>query len=810
MVERNSKKSKYNKNRQLRSGILKKLNKELIMELLIAICFVALLSVSSTTVCYAKAKKVNAYGYDTSGKWSYHIMDSKKKTVEIRPATLDKPINGINKGNVTIPTKIKIKGKYYTVVKISKCSYTVCICDECYNMGQSIKKRWKDASQYGNDNLYQNYHRSVISLTIPNTVTNIDDYAFGGQKKLNRINFASGRKLDRIGNYAFAGTAVTKLTMPASVKTIGNNAFRECGTLTQLTFNGNAVSSIGENAFIEHNLTEIVIPASCTYIGNYAFADGNKLKTVTIKSNNVDGYKKTLFDGTTIKKFYVNNYSIYNKLKKMFTSNIVLLRARVISNQTLIHVQHNGYTKNIYLNKNQTLDYCEQCTFDVGKKLDYATVKEINNFNGGEVSEKTANTRYYKANGAPEVYINVNAKEITYKIINNTKQDFIKNQESHYACEIKNKSEGTYCYFDEITFADISLEDSKKRAGYTITGYNINGREYFPGETAYGFGSSEEIVCDYYYDPIMYSVRFDLNGGHSSFIVYPQNCVYGERYNLPTTIPVNENLKFEGWSTNEQGVGTIYKTNDTFENLTTEDGETVTLYAVWSNNPVNISLKIDDNVVKHIKLNVGKHYSDIADASREGYIFVGWRDADGNLKSKEDNIDNFDHTLTASWRKINVYVNLYANGGELTGDSWIKVSYGNKARRIKNPKRTGYIFDGWYTAKTGGIKFNKNTVLKRNINLYAHWKKINVELSVKPKGLKKAKGYQIKCTVNGRVVYSKKLKKKNKKSIIYKFKKVGAGDKLVMKVRCYKIVKKRGKKKTKWYKWTTNKLTVGF
>jgi uncharacterized repeat protein (TIGR02543 family) len=47
------------------------------------------------------------------------------------------------------------------------------------------------------------------------------------------------------------------------------------------------------------------------------------------------------------------------------------------------------------------------------------------------------------------------------------------------------------------------------------------------------------------------------------------------------------------------------------------------------------------------------------------------------------------------------------------------------AGKLPKPKRTGYIFKGWYTKKTGGKKVSASTLYRitKNLTLYAHWKK---------------------------------------------------------------------------------------
>ncbi|MCL2687524.1 MAG: InlB B-repeat-containing protein, partial [Methanobrevibacter sp.] len=41
----------------------------------------------------------------------------------------------------------------------------------------------------------------------------------------------------------------------------------------------------------------------------------------------------------------------------------------------------------------------------------------------------------------------------------------------------------------------------------------------------------------------------------------------------------------------------------------------------------------------------------------------------------------------------------------------------------KTPKKTGYVFNGWYTKKSGGTKITTATKVKKKVTHYAHWKK---------------------------------------------------------------------------------------
>ncbi len=147
-------------------------------------------------------------------------------------------------------------------------------------------------------------------ITIPTAfgrfpVTDIGDYAFSGCHSLTTLSL--GENIKTIGSYAFYDcTQITgSVTIPQSVTSIGNEAFRWCSGIDSLTIN-NAATSIGEWAFascfgiktlslgekiktIGYNafsdcsgLTNVTIPQSVTSIGPCAFAYCTSLKNITI------------------------------------------------------------------------------------------------------------------------------------------------------------------------------------------------------------------------------------------------------------------------------------------------------------------------------------------------------------------------------------------------------------------------------------------------------------------------------------------------------------------------------------------------
>jgi hypothetical protein len=89
-------------------------------------------------------------------------------------------------------------------------------------------------------------------------------------------------------NGAFSGTNITSITIPSSVKKIGDYAFYSCQNLLTVTIPA-GVMSIGNQAFYGcSGLDSIAIPASVTTIGNYALENCTNLTSITVDSGNAN------------------------------------------------------------------------------------------------------------------------------------------------------------------------------------------------------------------------------------------------------------------------------------------------------------------------------------------------------------------------------------------------------------------------------------------------------------------------------------------------------------------------------------------
>ena len=116
------------------------------------------------------------------------------------------------------------------------------------------------------------YSQDVQYVTLPDTVTTIEEAAFYRCQYLVNINVTS--KVTSIGKYAFAGCTRMVTAVDASgVSVIGDNAFADCSFLSEVIF-GNNLSEIGVSAFINCGaLVTADLPNSVKTIKDYAFAN---------------------------------------------------------------------------------------------------------------------------------------------------------------------------------------------------------------------------------------------------------------------------------------------------------------------------------------------------------------------------------------------------------------------------------------------------------------------------------------------------------------------------------------------------------
>lgn len=253
------------------------------------------------------------------------------------------------------------------------------------------------------------------------------------------------------------------------------------------------------------------------------------------------------------------------------------------------------------------------------------------------------------------------------------------------------------------------------RTGYTFTGWNTSpdgtGTAYRPNATIQF--AAQNITLYAQWKVRSYSVNFDSNGGSA---VASQSVKYGSKASRPTD-PTRAGHTFQGWYTARSG-GSKYD----FGTAVTGD---VTLYAHWSVN--SYTLTFDGNGGKPSEASrtvaYGGQYGSLPTATRTGYAFQGWYTArDGGTKvSPSTTMGAADTTLYARWSVNSYTVSFDSDGGSNVPAQ--KVRYGSKASRPADPTRAGHTFQGWYTSRDGGSKYDFGTAVTGDVTLHAHWAK---------------------------------------------------------------------------------------
>lgn len=159
------------------------------------------------------------------------------------------------------------------------------------------------------ESLFSVYGERVLTITLPDSVTEIGNYAFEDYYSLESINIPEG--VTTIGSAAFMDCrSLTSITIPSSVTTFGSAVFYGCqgelivncnlpnqfteddfqenklifygACFTRVTI-GNNVTEIGNWAFYAcSSITDVIIGSSVTRIGRAAFADCQNIKSINL------------------------------------------------------------------------------------------------------------------------------------------------------------------------------------------------------------------------------------------------------------------------------------------------------------------------------------------------------------------------------------------------------------------------------------------------------------------------------------------------------------------------------------------------
>lgn len=252
-----------------------------------------------------------------------------------------------------------------------------------------------------------------------------------------------------------------------------------------------------------------------------------------------------------------------------------------------------------------------------------------------------------------------------------------------------------------------------------------------------------------------YTVHFDANGGEGEMLAQ-DDFTYDTAKNLTKNAFTRTGYTFKGWARNPNATDIEFADGESVINLTSRNGVTVTLYAVWEANSVSVTFELGDGLEKtggDAEATFGQSYT-FTLAAKNGYsrpatvtVIVGdreYRVAVGSTDGKVE-IPSVYVTGNITVKAVGVAdsYTIVFDGGPATG------AMNNQTVLYNTPTdltangfvRLGYKFLGWaYTSGAevsivdgGSITINESLADKikdKTITLYAVWSQIEYTLEL--------------------------------------------------------------------------------
>lgn len=224
---------------------------------------------------------------------------------------------------------------------------------------------------------------------------------------------------------------------------------------------------------------------------------------------------------------------------------------------------------------------------------------------------------------------------------------------------------------------------------------------------------------------ICLKINFDSNGGtECSSIEY----VVGKSFNMPND-PTKDGYVFDGWYEDEDAWEKPFTTN-TVLNYPLSKNMEITVYAKWL---PRLNITFDSNGGTECVSMVYDNSTSLPTPIREKYSFVGWYLDFGTWQQPFSNDVLIDKepdsniVLYARW-SLDRYIIFESNEGSAC-DPVLFVA--NEEINLPTPKKTLYVFKGWFMDKELTVPFDKSLIhfdtFETGIKVYAKWEEKIVE-----------------------------------------------------------------------------------
>ena len=505
-------------------------------------------------------------------------------------------------------------------------------------------------------------NRGLTVINIPESVTSIGVDAFAYCSELTSITFHEG--LTSIGMWAFKSCeGLTSITLPESVTSIGDYAFYECSNLTSINI-PEGVTSIEDRTFLNcRSLTSISFPENVKSIGSEAFSGCYALTSIVLPKNLETVEENAFASCDRLSNVYCYAESVPSLASSAFVNSTIenaILRVpadALDSYKTTMPWSRFGsilafgeYITDIELSQSSA-------TLIEGESLSLAITLTPEDMDKNLIAWSSSNPSVVAVDNQGKVKAVSSGKAtITAKAIDGG--------EASDSCEV------TVLYADYVITYEVDGEvyatDTVTRASAVTPleepvkeGYTFSGWSEIP-ETMPG----HDVTVSGTFTINKYLVNFALDG----VVISSSSLEYGTAI-VPPEVAEREGYTFGGW----QNLLETVPANDT------------TIIGNFLINSYTVTYVVEEEVYHTDTLAFGSQITTIKYPVKEGYTFSGWSETPEFMPAK-------DLTITGTF-SINSYRITYTvDGVEHHTDS---IEYGDTIAVIAEPTKEGYTFSGW-------------------------------------------------------------------------------------------------------------------
>ncbi|NBJ64051.1 hypothetical protein D5266_02480 [bacterium c-19] len=241
-----------------------------------------------------------------------------------------------------------------------------------------------------------------------------------------------------------------------------------------------------------------------------------------------------------------------------------------------------------------------------------------------------------------------------------------------------------------------------------------------------------------------YKLQYILNGGKNA--EHNPTSYASDQATIILRNPTRNGYIFAGWYSDSS-----YSTKIT--QITKGSSGNKTVYAKWNSTAYKITYQLNggtNNSANPLTYTNSSPTISLKSPIRKGYTFAGWY-SDSTYKSKVTSIvqgSSGNKTLYAKWTPTTYKITYNLNGGKNSTGNRSSFTITTATFALKNPTRSGYTFNGWYSDS----KYTKKvtSIAKGSIGnktLYAKWTPTSYKITYNLNGGKNSSGNRSSYTI---------------------------------------------------------------